>query len=1118
MAGNIPNSFLNNPLIQRERVRQGERLNRNAEETLLGIHKELDRLPAVGADETRLAKFTVGGRTLYRPVSYLRSLALPEEGDDRGVQLDGSDEAMRELLQDEEDFAGFATAKRPVREAEGGFFNGYISPVADKILSSLGINMVDYQIYTDQRLEIDPKLFNNNCIYHVLKQIGTPQALDVVSSKNAKVSDAMATRCLSQIANASGLVFRLTVARDNANTSRYYRKVDDNDEFKVLPEDNAETAKAKRQAARVRTRGKAKPKPKKEFDGEAEYEDGEEVIQLGLIRDHYFLNETVKVMGRTTRGLPMALNLQYYAKNKKLETMMKTYTTDAAQRGFFERNRKAKKEGSCTVFQLIQALTAGGYIHDLPEELRALTGDSNVFTEEAFIPKVPTIDPEYKPPAPKKGFKEPEFDRVWYADTEATTDGDRHYSYLACAISRDGDDKVSHFADSGACKNMLKKAVSLSPGEGPILFYFHNLKYDANHLYECLYGIKTTEANGRIYELSGMVYNTNYGDHDHDHYGDHDHDQDNDDLKITTTTKRMIVCRDTYSFIQTKLSEFPRMFNIPEDEGKDLEFVYGAFTRESVRTRIPALPIPDRWSGPGGMVEYATSYCFRDCEVMKRGFEQFRNDCVDNLNIDPDQLLTAASLAKRYIKEQGCLDGVVALKGCVREYVQQTVVGGRVMVRKNKKGLIRHSTCRDDQILDVDAVSLYPSAMVEIEGFPTGNPQSFVGDPPMDGRFYCATVVLDDIETSLNFPTLSIKENVGGRKWADKDLIGKTMILNSVQIADAVKYQGAVFSYLGGLIWPGWNTKIRDCMRNLFQWRLKLKKEKNPLQVIIKLIMNSAYGKLVERPHEESVKWIYCSEKKALTEAARKGTGLIYVEQCNSMRGDDRCLWKLRFRCHNFEHSSYPHAGGLVLAASKSIMYRAMVPIDHEISYTDTDSIQVTKRGLNVLKEEFPDLVGTDMGQFHDDFDWKVKEGQPKPKQVYAVNAAYLGKKIYCAELATDTTGDERQYHIRAKGIPTSCIRHMADKLEITPLELYEKMMYEAITFDLTATGVKFKQHASHIRTITDFTRTIGPFAEGSTKLAKKRPKDEPEPVVDIYYQLDSGVDVYYDPKVVSDP
>ena len=59
----------------------------------------------------------------------------------------------------------------------------------------------------------------------------------------------------------------------------------------------------------------------------------------------------------------------------------------------------------------------------------------------------------------------------------------------------------------------------------------------------------------------------------------------------------------------------------------------------------------------------------------------------------------------------GCYDSVYQTSGIIQQFIAKCVVGGRVMTKSNKQ---YHGKRK---IADVDACSLYPSAMHYMDGF-----------------------------------------------------------------------------------------------------------------------------------------------------------------------------------------------------------------------------------------------------------------------------------------------------------------------------------------------------------------------------------------------------------------
>ena len=848
-------------------------------------------------------------------------------------------------------------------------------------------------------------------------------------------------------------------------------------------------------------------------------------------------------------------------------------------------------------------------------------------------------------------MKDDEPPSVWYGDYETTTDKNNiHIPYLGAAVSRGGSDVIT-VSDSGNIKNLESQYYSPAllgkkllreicmkiydesegdrdpeglghydpmddpSGQSPadpevvqidklklminkerakmankkkskpkkVIIYFHNLRYDANFILGALERISSIESGSRLFQAKGYFYLHHW-----------------ENGVRTGSTSFAITLRDSWAFLQCKLKDFTKMFNLEEE--KDSDFNYSCMTPNTLKEddylptesdkewveKIPPKYICKR-TGRVLIYKYATDYCIQDCRVLQKGFDIFVKDCSDKLGLCVDKCITTASLAHNYMIKEGCLDGVVQLEGCVREYVQQSVVGGRVMTRNNTTNEYRDPDPQDrlddddsidpkdrqDQgLVDFDAVSLYPTAMTKIPGYPIGRPTKFMGDPELsahyiqylrkqnddpddskslpdpddpldqsnrhadprdpqdlqqdchltdadlelligsdddddpddpagqsknqDDPFYVATVRLTKINAPLIFSTLStISQDDHVRNWGNVS-VGDVMILNKVQIESARKHEGAEFEFIGGLIWlDGYNDKIRHVINHLFEWRKKLKKEKNPLQATIKLILNSPYGKLIERPHDEKMTWFRETEDRALQKAVRVGPAFVYLEEVPGtkwvkydVKHDKNkeipiitSMWKLRSKgTMTSTHKNYAHAGSLVLAQSKEIMYQVTTPLDNDILYTDTDSIILPKVALNKFLREndekgLPSIIGSSLGNFHSDFDWKLGEGEESGGEIIADQGIFLSKKAYVCRLRNLKYPDaDPQYHARFKGIPTSCLVTTAKNAGVDMMTLYRTIRDKGITVDLTLGNPVFRQGTVSIKTIGDFSRKVGPY------------------------------------------
>jgi hypothetical protein len=157
------------------------------------------------------------------------------------------------------------------------------------------------------------------------------------------------------------------------------------------------------------------------------------------------------------------------------------------------------------------------------------------------------------------------------------------------------------------------------------------------------------------------------------------------------------------------------------------------------------------------------------------------------------------------------------------------------------------------------------------------------------------------------------------------------------------------------------------------------------------------------------------------------------------------------------DHYNNVFVGVEVLSMSKRIMNEVMClaeDLDIDISYQDTDSMHIPSPKVELLAEAFQlkynrELIGTDMGQFHTDFDSKICKGTLK-----SIESIYLGKKCYIDKLKGD--GPEIDYHIRMKGVSNDSIRYYAQKHKLSMFDIYVKLYQgKKITFDLACDGTK---------------------------------------------------------------
>ncbi|OQS01891.1 hypothetical protein THRCLA_21576 [Thraustotheca clavata] len=207
---------------------------------------------------------------------------------------------------------------------------------------------------------------------------------------------------------------------------------------------------------------------------------------------------------------------------------------------------------------------------------------------------------------------------------------------------------------------------------------------------------------------------------------------------------------------------------------------------------------------------------------------------IDRFQVDVYRFISMLGLAYAIQHNEGCFDGCFQLRGVPLAFAREAIVGGRVMTRDSQKHHTKH------QLSDFDAVSLYPSSQSRLDGYPIGAPKLFKNKIPDEADYYIARVRFDSIAKELHFPLMSTIDYVSDSRCFTNDIVGKTMVLGKQAREDIAEFQGANFTVIEGMYWDqGFNDQITHTIKSLFEKRLQLKKQGNPLQNGIKLLMNS---------------------------------------------------------------------------------------------------------------------------------------------------------------------------------------------------------------------------------------------------------------------------------------
>ena len=638
-------------------------------------------------------------------------------------------------------------------------------------------------------------------------------------------------------------------------------------------------------------------------------------------------------------------------------------------------------------------------------------------------------------------------EHVYYFDFECSTDG-IHKPYCVCY--RCGNLEGSFYGEGCA-----KKFLEMLPNNS--LCYAHNLSYDICFIISYLDRILDNPIikDGRTMSMTGVYH------------------------------RKYLQFKDTYSIISTKLSRFPEMFHL--ETGRKEVFPYNYYTSKNTKENQlgdiveASLYVPEedrdyflknvkdiagicRDDIHFDMRVYSEFYCKQDVNILQKGFEYFRDSLLKEFNLDAYDFVSISSIANRYM-EVNCYwpnGNLYDLSNKPRDFISRCVIGGRCMLADNKKQKT------DVDLVDFDAVSLYPSAMARLytlEGMPKVLAQDQLNTKylldrlfedeqtePTSERFisgFFIHVVINKINKPRHFPLIVYNKEFQEDEATEaerSDNVCCEMYVDHITFQDLIEFQGCEMTILRGYYYDGKrDTSIRTCITNLFQLRLKYKKEKNPLQEIIKLILNSIYGKTILKPINTKIKFIQTDK---LTDYIRKRYNSIESTETIYTDKDVGCKFtEMKETKAINKHFNFTPLGVNILSMSKRIMNEVMCLAednDIPIYYQDTDSMHLRESDLNKLSELYKtkyhrELIGKSLGQFHSDFA-NIKGSENMP---VAIKSIFVGKKTYIDMLYDKTTG-EIAFHCRAKGIPTDVLVKTANKKypDYIPCKLIDGLVY----------------------------------------------------------------------------
>jgi len=110
--------------------------------------------------------------------------------------------------------------------------------------------------------------------------------------------------------------------------------------------------------------------------------------------------------------------------------------------------------------------------------------------------------------------------------------------------------------------------------------------------------------------------------------------------------------------------------------------------------------------------------------------------------------------------------------------------------------------------------------------------------------------------------------------------------MDHITFQDLITFQRCEIQPLRGYYYADKRDySCRQVISNLFSLRLRYKAQDNPLQEIIKLILNSVYGKTILKPINEAYRFVNSNQ---VTDYIRRRYN--YIKEITGVDGQRRCI------------------------------------------------------------------------------------------------------------------------------------------------------------------------------------------------------------------------------------
>ena len=716
-----------------------------------------------------------------------------------------------------------------------------------------------------------------------------------------------------------------------------------------------------------------------------------DVITLGEADGHFFINEETKYTGFYVKNMGALSNID--------DEVKYTFTKKSERHKYGYRSSSPKFLSSLELIMLLKSLN---YFTDYRQSINP----SNLYTTQPHLHNIENDQEEFK-----YNERKPKNYLYFVADTESDVVSGKRHQAITIAFKQIDEIKPTVVTINKDAENPRKNLYcrfmnavkNQSTGYDKVVMYFHNAKYDCSLFDPSIPVIDECSKAGALYSKTYNFYGL------------------------------LVEVRDSFKYfgVGGALRNLPKMLGFDDEINKGEAINYNYHTVDNmtdhwIKPEVYAQGLKKyeedifdnnskEYLNDEGLfnpTKYYIDYLKLDVDVLAKALTIFR-ELVYNVTggMDAFQSLTISSIGHKLAIKRGCYRGVYQTKGGLRDFIQQAVRGGRVYANPEYV-----KTEIEEKIQDFDGVSLYPSAMkrlCEEYGIAVGKIYKGSNDfnDYKDKSYYIVKILVKKLGKKVQVPLTSVKE--GDTLKYSNNLINQEIFVDKYALEDLIQYQEVEFEVIEGIYWnSGYNTNIGKLAEELHRERCKHKKTNPALGNVLKLLMNSIYGKTAMKRSDSKITYV---PSENFDEYLYENFGT--VKEISNIDYP-----QVRVTQSDYDNSfSLNHVAVSILSTSKRIMnevFHCMDECKMPMYYTDTDSIHMLDKDVNPLSEKFTELygkelIGKSLGQFHTDFEMKGCD------DVFSTYNITLGPKSYFDILQGTDSKREVQMgvHIRLKGI-----------------------------------------------------------------------------------------------------